>query len=128
MIFSWHALTDLQRPIRSPGDCHHHGAGRQAGLLDAGGNDQLLRVATAELRAALARYPDDPYLLGLIQDLTVRSPEFRERWEHCEVGFWRSAFKRIRHPERGWLDVDTGSHDTTLRTRPWSTDADCTPP
>ncbi|WP_283161936.1 helix-turn-helix transcriptional regulator [Pseudonocardia sp. Ae707_Ps1] len=75
-------------------------------LLDAGGIDQLLRVATAELRAALARYPDDPYLLGLIQDLTVR-PEFRERWEHCEVGFWRSAFKRIRHPERGWLDVDT---------------------
>jgi len=76
-------------------------------VLDDDGMDHLLRVAAAELRAALARYPDDPYLLGVLQDLTGRSPGFRERWGHGEVGVWRSAFKRIRHPDRGWLDVDT---------------------
>ncbi|WP_231974125.1 helix-turn-helix transcriptional regulator [Pseudonocardia sp. HH130630-07] len=78
-----------------------------AELLDGDGIEALLRVAAAELRAALARYPADPYLLGLLRDLTAGSPEFRQRWDRGEVGAWRSAFKRIRHPERGWLDVDT---------------------
>lgn len=78
-----------------------------AGCLDENGVEQLLRVAAAELRVALSRYPEDPYLLGLFKDLVANSPVFRERWERGEVGGWRSAFKRIRHPSRGWLDFDT---------------------
>ena len=69
--------------------------------------DRLFRVASAELRAAMSRYPEDPYLRGLLQDLTARSPVFRERWERGEVGVWRSAFKRLRHPSKGWLDFET---------------------
>lgn len=78
-----------------------------AECLDEDGLDQLLRVAAAELRAAMSRYPEDSYLRGLLQDLTARSPVFRERWERGEVGVWRSAFKRLRHPSQGWLDFET---------------------
>ncbi|AOS61617.1 DNA binding protein with helix-turn-helix domain [Actinoalloteichus hymeniacidonis] len=78
-----------------------------AKFLDDEGMEQLWRVAAAELRAALSRYPDDPYLRGLFEDLLARSAAFRERWERGEVGAWRSAFKRIHHPTRGWLDFDT---------------------
>lgn len=77
-----------------------------AGCLDEGGMEQLLRMAAAALRATLSRYPDDPYLLGLFQDLMARSPAFRERWEHGEVDVWRSVFKRLRHPTAGWLDFE----------------------
>lgn len=75
--------------------------------LDEDGKQQLLRVAAAELRAALSRYPDDPYLLGLFHELSADSLLFREHWERGEVGVWRSAFKRIRHTSKGWLDFDT---------------------
>lgn len=37
----------------------------------------------------------------------ARSPVFCERWESGEVGVWRSAFKGVRHPSKGWLDFDT---------------------
>lgn len=75
--------------------------------LDEAGTQQLLRVAAAELRGALTRYPDDPYLRGLLEDLLGRSPAFQQRWDSGEVGVWRSAFKRVQHPSRGWLDLDT---------------------
>lgn len=75
--------------------------------LDADGTEQLWRVAAAELRASLSRYPEDAYLDGLFHDLVDRSPAFRQRWDSGEVGVWRSAFKRVRHPAEGWLDFDT---------------------
>ncbi len=77
-----------------------------ADRLDRDGQRQLLRVAAAELRAALSRYPDDLYLLGLFHDLTATSPTFCECWERGEVGAWRSALKRLHHPSAGWLDFD----------------------
>ncbi|WP_075741503.1 MULTISPECIES: helix-turn-helix transcriptional regulator [Actinoalloteichus] len=76
-------------------------------LLDEEGADQFARVAVAELRIAISRYPGDEYLHSLFQELFACSAAFRTRWEHGEIGAWRSAFKRLRHPSHGWMSLDT---------------------
>jgi hypothetical protein len=75
-------------------------------VLGDEGADQLARVATAELRSALGRYPDDGYLQSLFEELSATSATFRGYWEQGEVGALRSAAKRVHHPTRGWLDFD----------------------
>ncbi|MGN9786827.1 helix-turn-helix transcriptional regulator [Nonomuraea sp. ZG12] len=75
-------------------------------VLGDEGADQLARVATAELRSALGRYPDDGYLRSLFEELSATSAAFRGYWEQGEVGALRSAAKRVHHPTRGWLDFD----------------------
>jgi hypothetical protein len=60
----------------------------------------------ADLRAAAARYPDDARLRDLVARLRRASGEFRELWDRHEVSVPRSAVKRLRHPEVGWLDLD----------------------
>jgi len=76
------------------------------GLLGEDGAEQLARVAASELRTALSRYPDDPYLRSLRAELTGTSASFRDHWERGEVGAWRSVAKRMRHPSHGWLHFD----------------------
>lgn len=76
-------------------------------LLGEDGAEQLARVAAAELRSALSRYPDDPYLRSLRVELTKTSASFRDHWKRGEVGAWRSAVKHMHHPTRGWLNFDT---------------------
>jgi hypothetical protein len=75
-------------------------------VLDDEGADRLAREATAELRTALSRYPEDDYLRSLLGELSATSAAFREHWARGEVGGWRSAIKRLRHPSRGWLSFD----------------------
>ncbi|TDD02389.1 hypothetical protein E1292_23440 [Nonomuraea deserti] len=72
-------------------------------LLGEEGAGQLARVAAAELRTALSRYPADEYLRSLYAELTAASANFRDDWETGEVGAWRAA-KHMRHPTRGWSD------------------------
>lgn len=64
------------------------------------------RESVADLRSATARYPHDPRLKALIDNLLERSTEFRALWEDHEVAVRRSAHKRLRHPQVGWLDLD----------------------
>lgn len=71
----------------------------------AGGN-AFAREAVADLRAAAARYPDDPEIHALIDDLQRSSSEFRELWARHEVTAQRSTTKRLHHPSLGWLDLD----------------------
>jgi transcriptional regulator with XRE-family HTH domain len=75
-------------------------------LLSEEGAEQLARAAAAELRTALSRYPDDPYLQALHAELTATSANFRDHWERGEVGAWRSAVKHMRSPARGWVGFD----------------------
>jgi transcriptional regulator with XRE-family HTH domain len=75
-------------------------------VLGVQGADELRRVATAELRTALSRYPGDEYLDSLRKELWATSPVFRAHWERAEVGTWRSAIKRLHHPTRGWQSFD----------------------
>lgn len=75
-------------------------------LLGSEGAEQLLRVAAAELRSALSRYPEDDYLHSILAELTATQPAFRQHWAQGEVSAWRSVVKPMHHPERGWLDFD----------------------
>lgn len=76
-------------------------------VLGAEGVDRYGRWATAELRSAIVRYPDDRHLRGLITELSATSDEFRRHWSRREVAAERSAVKRLRHPTRGWVTFQT---------------------
>jgi transcriptional regulator with XRE-family HTH domain len=60
----------------------------------------------AGLRAARARYPDDPDLTTLLDDLRAGSTEFAELWETEQAGGWRSLRKTVVHPTLGPLVLD----------------------
>ena len=59
-----------------------------------------------DLRASLARYPDDPELRAMIDDLRSGYEEFARLWDQPVVGFHRSERKTIRHPVVGDFDID----------------------
>ena len=59
----------------------------------------------ADLRAAHGRYPHDPALRSLINDLN-RIEQFRQLWAIAPVAENHSARKTIDHPEVGRLTLD----------------------
>ncbi|OXM73799.1 MULTISPECIES: helix-turn-helix transcriptional regulator [Amycolatopsis] len=60
----------------------------------------------SELRAAAAKYPDDPGLRELIEDLLAGSAEFRELWARHDVIGWRGRTKTLHHPRVGRFQVE----------------------
>lgn len=62
--------------------------------------------SVASLRAASARYPDDPGLRRLIAELRNKSPRFAALWDEGRSSLWRSQKKTIDHPELGSLVLD----------------------
>jgi transcriptional regulator with XRE-family HTH domain len=59
-----------------------------------------------DLRASLSRYPRDPDLKALIEELRAGYDEFAQLWDRPVVGFHQSERKTIRHPEVGTFDID----------------------
>jgi transcriptional regulator with XRE-family HTH domain len=57
------------------------------------------------LRMQAALFPDNPQLAGLVDALSARSPEFRERWEAHEV--WTAPYgtMHLNHPVVGALEL-----------------------
>jgi transcriptional regulator with XRE-family HTH domain len=69
------------------------------------------RAATAEqtvanLRSVASRYPDDPGLARLLEDLHEGSAEFRELWAATDASRWRSHTKTVHHPSLGELRLE----------------------
>ncbi len=62
--------------------------------------------AVASLRAAAARYPDDPGLAGLLAELRAGSPEFVRLWDAGPTAGWRMHTKTVVHPQLGALRLD----------------------
>jgi hypothetical protein len=60
----------------------------------------------SDLRAAAARYPDDPGLLRLVRELQSRSADFAQLWELRELNERHSDRKRVHHPDLGHIDLD----------------------
>ncbi|MFG1705070.1 helix-turn-helix domain-containing protein [Nonomuraea sp. M3C6] len=58
---------------------------------------------TAQLRAALATDPHDPYLHGLVEELSTHSEEFRRAWARHDVQIRSNEVKEFRHPKLGDL-------------------------
>jgi hypothetical protein len=50
--------------------------------------------------------PDDPGLIELVGELSVRSPEFARRWARHDVRFKADGVKRIRHPLVGVIELE----------------------
>lgn len=58
------------------------------------------------LRGALARYPADPAVTGLVNDLRDGSAEFARLWERHDVQAAPMLTKTFRHPAVGDVTVD----------------------
>ena len=68
-----------------------------------------------ELRATLARYPTDPAVTGLVDELRDGSPEFARLWERHDVQAAPMLTKTFRHPVVGEITVDCDSLTLTDR-------------
>jgi hypothetical protein len=70
-------------------------------------NAAFVDECVADLRAAAARYPEDPGIHHLIARLRSASPEFVRRWERFDVCVRHgSTTKRIDHPAVGELVLE----------------------
>jgi hypothetical protein len=70
------------------------------GISDA---SEFRHHAVMELRATLARYPADPAVTGLIEELRDGSPEFARLWERHDVQAAPMLTKTFQHPVVGEL-------------------------
>jgi len=68
--------------------------------------DDFETNAVADLRRALASYPDDPRLRNLVEDLRQASPRFAARWEERVVSPTGPSSKTVHHPEVGPITLD----------------------
>ena len=64
------------------------------------------RQVVAELHRALARYPGDPAVTGLVDDLRAGSDTFAQLWERHDVHSVPVLTKTFRHPVVGPVTVD----------------------
>lgn len=65
---------------------------------------QLGRGCVADLRGT-GRYPDDPGVRQLVQELSRDSGEFAALWARHEIGVNRTMTKRTVHPVAGFLEL-----------------------
>ncbi len=62
-----------------------------------------------ELRSARARYPADPAVSGLVEELRAGSADFARLWERHDVQAAPMLTKTFRHPVVGEVTVDCDS-------------------
>lgn len=80
-----------------------HTDGTLYGVSDAA--DFRLSVVT-QLRTTLARYPTDPAVTGLVEELRATSPDFARLWEQHDVQAAPMLTKTFHHPAVGEVTVD----------------------
>jgi transcriptional regulator with XRE-family HTH domain len=68
-----------------------------------------------ELRATLARYPTDPTVTGLVDELRDTSPDFARLWERHDVQAAPMLTKTFHHPVVGEITVDCDALTLTDR-------------
>ncbi|MFG1934348.1 helix-turn-helix transcriptional regulator [Mycobacterium sp. NPDC048908] len=82
--------------------------------------EELARDNVAILRMDAGRHPDDPELVELVGELSVKSPEFRRWWADHNVRERTHGVKRYHHPIVGDVTVNyesvavLGDPDQTL--------------
>jgi transcriptional regulator with XRE-family HTH domain len=67
------------------------------------------------LRSTLARYPSDPVVAKLVDELRDGSPEFARLWERHDVQARPTLTKTFRHPVVGEITVECDSLTLTDR-------------
>ncbi|GAA4722930.1 Helix-turn-helix domain-containing protein [Promicromonospora umidemergens] len=111
LMEDWSALPRRERNLarraflgpEAPGD-------RLYGVSDA---DEFARSATARLRVTAARFPGDPEVTVLIDELVAGSPEFAELWAAGDVQTTRTLRKSFQHPLVGLVTVNCDALDLT---------------
>ncbi|MFF1926125.1 helix-turn-helix transcriptional regulator [Streptomyces sp. NPDC058221] len=68
-----------------------------------------------ELHATRARYPADPAVTGLVDELRTASPDFARLWERHDVQAASMLTKTFRHPAVGEITVDCDALTLTDR-------------
>ncbi|GAB6899858.1 helix-turn-helix domain-containing protein [Kineosporia succinea] len=68
--------------------------------------EAFARDLVGHLRTVAGRYPDDPEVTDLIEELTRASEEFRRRWAEASVTELRVSRKTVHHPQVGDLELD----------------------
>ena len=68
--------------------------------------EPIARSTLAEFRAVSVRYPGDPWIEELIEDLKDASPEFRQWWPHHDVRGAVDGHKVMEHPTLGHLEFE----------------------
>ncbi|MFE9674223.1 helix-turn-helix transcriptional regulator [Streptomyces sp. NPDC006259] len=107
------ALSRRDRNVVRRAFLQQPGGGRRLyGVSDA---DEFARTAAQHLRAAAARYPDDPELTELIAELVDGSEEFARLWAAHEVTARPTLRKTFDHPLVGPVTVDCDVLDITDR-------------
>jgi transcriptional regulator with XRE-family HTH domain len=76
------------------------------GISDAAGFRHRVVMG---LRSTLARYPKDPAVTCLVEELRDASPEFARLWERHDVQAAPMLTKTFRHPVVGEITVDCDS-------------------
>lgn len=85
-------------------------AERLYGVSDA---DDFARSTVARLRVTAARYPDDPEVTALVDELVAGSPEFAALWAAGDVRTRRTLRKSFQHPLVGEVTVNCDALDLT---------------
>lgn len=90
-----------------------HPQGRRLyGVSDA---DAFARVSARRLRATAARYPNDPGVTGLVEELLAGSEDFARLWASHDVGAAPTLRKTFQHPLVGPVTVNCDVLDITDR-------------
>ncbi len=80
-----------------------------ANLYGISDGAEFRRRVVMELRATLARYPSDPVVSDLVEELRVGSPEFASLWQRHDVQVAQMLTKTFQHPSVGEVTVDCDS-------------------
>ncbi|WP_116953551.1 helix-turn-helix domain-containing protein [Jiangella endophytica] len=105
----WVALIDVSTAARAreANLVWHHFTGRPSPVLHTEDeHERLGRELVADLRRAVAAYPDDTGLAELVADLRAVSPAFAERWNDFALPRRVAERKTIAHPTIGRLTLD----------------------
>nr|WP_197682442.1 helix-turn-helix domain-containing protein [Jiangella sp. DSM 45060] len=85
----------------------HHFAGRPSPVRHtAGEHERLGRELTADLRRAVATYPDDAGLAALVAELRAISPDFAAWWDDFALPPRVAGHKTVDHPVVGPVTLD----------------------
>ncbi|MCE7048298.1 MmyB family transcriptional regulator [Streptomyces purpurascens] len=68
--------------------------------------EEVTRLAIAHLRMESARYPGEPRLAALVEELSARDAQFRQWWTEHDVAMRDKGTKKLRHPVVGELTLD----------------------
>jgi transcriptional regulator with XRE-family HTH domain len=68
--------------------------------------EEVTHLAIAQLRMESARYPGDPRLTALVDELSARDEQFRQWWTEYDVSMRGKGTKKLRHPIVGELTLD----------------------